>query len=238
MKAIILAAGKGTRMLPLTKNTPKPLIKINDKPMIELILDALIEAGFLEIGVVVNYLKEQVILFLKKYSAKNNVKIKPILQKEVNGSASAVKCARNFVGSEDFVAVVGDNLFTARDFKQFLRKDEYVYVGAWSVKNPTAYGVLNIKNGFLVSIDEKPENPKGNLINTGLYKFTSEIFSEIEKLAPSSRGEYEITDAITNLALKKKVKILMIKDYWIDVGRIEDIQRAEIFLKKWELNKA
>ncbi len=233
MKAIILAAGKGTRMLPLTKNTPKPLIKINDKPMIELILNALIEAGFLEIGVVVNYLKEQVISFLKTYSSKNNVRIKPILQEVVNGSASAINCTKNFVGSEDFVAVVGDNLFTARDFKQFLKKDEYTYIGAWNVSNPSAYGVLNTRNNFLVSIDEKPVNSKSNLINAGLYKFTSEIFSEIEKLAPSSRGEYEITDAITSLALKKKVKILKIKDYWIDVGRIEDIRRAEIFLKKW-----
>ncbi|MBI2581608.1 NUDIX domain-containing protein, partial [Candidatus Woesearchaeota archaeon] len=217
MKAVILAAGKGVRMLPLTLDKPKPLIEINGKPFLLHLLERLHDAGFedKDIAIVAGYKKEKMEDFLEE----NKLPITVIEQEALLGTGDAVSRAREFVDDEDFVVVGGDNLFSAADLKAIQQDDGYCHVAAWKVDNPSRYGVLLCKGNMLLKVIEKPKEFIGNLINAGLYKFTSDIFEALEQIRPSERGELELTDAISLLAESRKVKVMMLQDYWLDLGR-------------------
>lgn len=227
MKAVIMAAGKGTRMIPLTNKVPKVLVEINKKPFIYYVLKNLREAGFDDIAIIVGYKKEKFPKFLEKYGFKAAL----IEQEEQKGTGHAVKSAKDFAGNSNFVVLGGDNLWSVNDLKAMKQDDNECYIAGIKVENPQKYGVLVEKNGKLVRIHEKPEKYVGDLINTGLYKFTPEIFEALEQIKLSQRGEYELTDAITILAEKGKVNVVQLKDYWLDLGSIEDIEKVEKFLK-------
>ena len=222
-----MCAGKGTRMLPLTKTIPKVLIEINGKPFLYYVIENLKKAGFTEFGIIVGYLKEKIEEFIKQ----NNINAVSIEQKEQLGTGHAVKQAKDFVGGENFIVLGGDNLWSANDLKAIAIEDDLIYVAGYEVENPEKYGVLVTKDDSLIEIKEKPTKFVGSLINTGLYKFTPEIFKALEKIKLSPRGEYELTDAITFLAKQGKVKIVKVKDYWLDLGCLEDIPKVEEFLK-------
>ncbi|MBW2981468.1 NTP transferase domain-containing protein [Candidatus Woesearchaeota archaeon] len=228
MKVAIMAAGKGTRMLPLTERIPKVLVKINGKPFLYYVLENLKKAGFNEFGIIIGYKKEQFPKFLKKYGFKAEL----IEQIEQKGTGHAVMQAKDFTKNENFVVLGGDNLWSASDLKAVAKEDELNYIAGIEVENPEKYGVLITKNNSLIKIKEKPKEFVGNLINTGLYKFTPEIFSALEKIKESERGEYELTDAISLLAKQGKVKVIKVKDYWIDLGSKEDIPEVEEEIKK------
>lgn len=234
-KVVIAAAGRGTRMLHLTRNKSKHLIKVEKKPFLAYLLNNLIKAGYKELILVIGYKDEIIKEFLEKYNYKYKIKIVnqfEILGKKEYGTLCPLKCVNNIVGKENFLAVYGDNLYSVKDLKAFNIDDNYNYVAGFIHKKPEKYGVLVSDNGFLKKIIEKPKKYVGNLINTGLYKFTPEIFEEISKVKLSPRGEYELTDAITLLAKKKKVKIKKIKDYWLDFGNPADIMKLSQFFKK------
>jgi len=226
MKAVIMCAGKGVRMRPITEKHVKPMIPINGKPFLRYLLENLQEAGFDEFCFVVHYKKEQIIDYIKKLGINAVFADQP----EQKGTADAARYAKDFVGKDNFLLVSGDNLYSARDFKDCWRKDNLNYIKGLEVDNPSRYGVLIENNGFLEEIKEKPKKFVGNLINTGLMKLTSEIFDAIEKIKISPRGELELTDALTLLAKDKKVRVLEIKDYWKDLGKPEDIPEMEEFL--------
>jgi dTDP-glucose pyrophosphorylase len=231
-KAVIAAAGRGTRMLHLTKNTPKQLIKVCSVPFLTYLLNNLLKAGYKELILVVGHKKEKIEGFLKKYKYKLTlINQFEVLGQERYGTACALECVENVVGNENFIMVYGDHLFSVRDFKGFNIDDEYNYMACLKHEHPEKYGVLDIKNGFLKKVIEKPKEYIGNLINIGLYKFTPEIFKEVKKVKVSKRGEYELTDAINFLAEKKKVKVREIHDYWLDFSNPADIIRASKFLK-------
>ncbi|MBD3355351.1 NTP transferase domain-containing protein [Candidatus Woesearchaeota archaeon] len=228
-KAVIMAAGKGTRMLPLTKTTPKVLIKINNKPFLHYVIENLKKAGFTEFGIIAGYLKEQIYDFIDK----NNINAKIIEQTEQKGTGHAVMRAKSFCKDEDFIVLGGDNLFSVKDLKAINKEDDFCYaVGKEMQKDLSKYGVFVIENDILKKIEEKPEIPPSNIINIGLYKFTSDIWEALDQIKLSPREEYELTDAITILAKKGKVKVLKLKDYWLDLGCKEDIPKVEAFLKK------
>ncbi len=227
MKAVIMAAGKGVRMLPLTEKVPKVLVKINKKPFLYYLLKHLQEAGFDEIALIVGYKKEQFPKFLKKYGFEAAL----IEQDEQKGTGHAAKLAREFAGKDNFILLGGDNLWSVNDLKAMPMKNELCYIAGMKVDNPQKYGVLMVKHDKLVKIVEKPKKFVGDLINTGLYKFTPEIFEALEQIKLSPRGEYELTDAITILAEKGKVGVLNLEDYWLDLGSVEDIEKVEKFLK-------
>ncbi|TFB08157.1 hypothetical protein E3V08_05245 [Candidatus Atribacteria bacterium MT.SAG.1] len=233
-KVVIAAAGKGVRMLHLTKNKSKHLIKVCQKPFLTYLLDNLFKAGYKEIILIVGYKGEKIKEFLEEYNH-NGYKIKVIdqfdtLEKGEYGTLCPLKCVKNII-KENFLMVYGDNLYSAKDLKSFDIDDKYNYVAGFIHQHPEKYGVFISNNGFLKEIIEKPEKYVGNLINTGLYKFTPEIFDKISQISKSSRGEYEITDAITLLAKEKKVKIKKIQDYWFDFGNPGDILKISKFLK-------
>lgn len=241
-KVVIAAAGQGTRMLHLTKNKSKHLIKVRKKPFLSYLLDNLFKAGYRELILVVGYREDLIRKFLDNYKPplkslkKNQYKITMVSQYDIlgpkekeYGTACPLKCVKDIIGKSHFIYLCGDNLYSARDLKTMKIEGKYNYVAGIYHKNPERYGVLITDNGFLKKIVEKPKKFVGNLINTGLYKFTSEIFKKISKIRKSSRGEYEITDAITLLAKEKKVKVKKIKDYWLDFGSPSDIAKVSRF---------
>jgi dTDP-glucose pyrophosphorylase len=226
MKAVILAAGKGTRMLPITMKKPKPLVKVAGKPFIEHLISNLKSAGYKDIGMVVGYKKEMIEEFIKS----NGFNCTLIEQKEQNGTGSAVKVCEEFADGEDFIVVSGDNLYSPADLKKVGEmKGNCVSV----VKGDTAmYGAVVKDNGYLKKIVEKPEEYVSSMINVGLYKFTPKVFEALSRIKLSPRGELELTDAINLLAKDEKVCVLELKDYWLDLARPEDIYKISEFILK------
>jgi len=239
-KVVIAAAGQGTRMLSLTKDKPKHIIKVQDRPFLFYLLDNLYLAGYREIILVLGFRADLVCNFLEEYSPPGNdeFEIKSVNQYEIlgpkekeYGTACPLKCVGNLI-LEDFIYLNGDNLFSIDDLKSMNIDDNYNYIAGFECKNPEKYGVLiNTEENFLEKIIEKPKEYVGNIINSGLYKFTPEIFEKVFILKKSQRGEYEITDAISGLAKEKKVKIKMINDYWLDFGCPDDIEKLSEFIK-------
>lgn len=233
-KVLISAAGRGTRMLDLSKDKPKHLIETNGRPFLYYVLNNLQAAGFKEMIMVVGYKKEFMEDFLKTY--KKDFKITLVNQFDIlgeakYGTACPLECAKNLLAGESFLAIYGDNLYDVADLKRFNIEDEYSYVAGLPHEHPENYGVLSVdQNGFLKKIVEKPAQPVGNLINTGLYKFTSEVFDYLDKIDISPRGEYELTDVINLLAAQNKVKAKDLKGAWLDFGRQEDIKKVEDYL--------
>ncbi|MBZ9572578.1 NTP transferase domain-containing protein [Patescibacteria group bacterium] len=231
-KVVIAAAGRGTRMLHLTKSKSKHLINIQKKPFLAYLLDNLLKAGYKELILVVGYKEKMMREFLRKYNYQAKVVNQfEILGKEEYGTACPLKCLKDIVGRENFLSIYGDNLYSIKDLKNFNIEDDYNWIAGFFHEHPEKYGVLQVENGFLKKIVEKPKQFVGNLINTGLYKFTPEIFEKLSQISLSPRGEYELTDAINLLANEKKVKVKEIEDYWLDFGNPADIIKLSQFLK-------
>ena len=238
-KVVIAAAGQGTRMLHLTKNKSKHLINVQERPFLSYLLDNLFKAGYREVILVVGYKEDLMRKFLESYNppVKARYKIKMISQYEIlgpkekeYGTACPLKCVKDIVKKESFLFLCGDNLYSVRDLKEMNVGDKYNYIAGIEHQNPEKYGVLITDDGFLKEIIEKPKEFVGNLINTGMYKFTPEVFNKIKKIKRSPRGEYEITDVLTLLAKEKKVKVKKINDYWLDFGGPADIIKLSKFL--------
>jgi len=236
MRVVISVAGQGTRMLPLTKNKSKHLIKVKGKPFLFYLLQNLLRAGYKELILVVGFKGELIEEFVKRYKFRakivNQFEILGGKEKEY-GTLCPIKCVKDIVGKENFLALYGDNLYSPEDFKRFNIDDKYTYVGAFHHPHPEKYGILiPDEKGFLKEVIEKPKNPTTDLINCGLYRFTPEVFNVIPKVKKSPRGEYELTDAVTLLAKKKKVRIKEIKDFWLDFGNPAEIMKLSKFFKK------
>ena len=240
-RVVVAAAGQGTRMLHLTNNKPKHLIKVKDRPFLSYLFDNLFLAGYTEIILVVGYKEELMKQFLEEYKGcltNKKCKIDIVSQYEIlgpkekeYGTACPIKCIRDFVDDEPFIFLCGDNLYSVKDLKAMNIDDNYNYVAGLEHEHPEKYGVLITDDGFLKEIKEKPKEFYGNLINAGMYKFTSDIFEKLSQIKKSPRGEYEITDAISLLAKDKKVKVIKIEDYWLDFGNPADIMRLSKFIK-------
>ena len=246
-KVVIAAAGQGTRMLHLTKEKSKHLIEIKKRPFLAYLLDNLFLAGYKDLILVIGFKEELIEEFLKRYKPplkslrKGQYKIRTISQYEIlgpkdkmYGTACPLKCVKDIVRKSQFLYLCGDNLYSVRDLKAMNIGGRYSYIAGIYQKNPEKYGVLVGDNGFLLKIVEKPKEFIGNLVNTGLYKFTFDIFDKLGKIKKSPRGEYEITDAINLLARKKKVKIQKIKDFWLDFGNPADIIKVSYFLRSFK----
>lgn len=225
-----MAAGKGTRMLPLTETIPKVLIEINGKPFLYYVIENLKKAGFDEFGIIAGYMKEKI----EDFITTNNINATIIEQKEQLGTGHAVMQAKDFCKDENFIVLGGDNLFSVDDLKAINRQDNFCYVVGKVEDDPSKYGVFVVEGEKLVRIIEKPKQFVGNLINIGLYKFTPEIWQALDQIKLSPRGEYEITDAISILAAQEKVKAFRLKNYWIDLGSKEDISKVEEAIRELE----
>lgn len=238
-KVVISAAGQGTRMLELTAEKSKHLIAVENRPFLAYLLDNILKAGYTEIILVVGFREDMIREFLKTYTFEgaapavtivNQFAILGPKEKEY-GTACPLKCVKNIVGNENFISLVGDNFYTVEQLRDMNMDDKFCYVAGVENEHPEKFGVIVEENGFLQKIVEKPTTFVGNIINTSLYKFTPEIFEKVFEIKKSPRGEYEITDAVSLLAQEKKVKVKRFKDYWMDFGRPEDVEKFTKFLK-------
>ena len=219
MKAVILAAGKGTRMLPLTETMPKVLVPVNGRPFLSYLIDNLRKAGYDELAFVVGYKKEMIIDFLKQ----NLIKATVITQPSQLGTGHAVRMAIPFVKQENFVVVGGDNLWSVRDLKAMQHDDEFCYIGVKDVPNPEKYGACIVNGRDLIGIVEKPKQYVSSTVNTGLLKLTADIFPALNEIPKSATGEYYLTDAVTVIAQRHKVRVVTLQDDWLDLGCPQDI---------------
>lgn len=240
-KVVVAVAGEGTRMLHLAKNKPKHLIDVLDRPFLAYLLDNLFWAGYNNIILVVGYKGEMIEQFMSEYRPPDSgvFTIDVVSQYEllgtkeegIYGTACPLMCVKDMI-KEPFLFLYGDNLYSVEDLKAMDIADGYQYVAGLTHDTPEKYGVLLAdEEGFLEKIVEKPKEFVGNLINTGPFKFTPEIFERLPLIKKSPRGEYEITDVISLLAKEKKVKVKKIQDYWIDFGKPEDVEKLSEFIK-------
>lgn len=240
-KVVLAVAGTGTRMLDLAKDKPKHLISVLDRPFLAYLLDNLFYAGYKDIILVVGYKGEMIEKFKKSYTppTEGEFNMQVISQYDLlgtkeegtYGTACPLMCVKDII-NEPFIFLYGDNLYSVKDLKALNIEDEYQYVAGMENDTPEKYGVLiSDEDGFLKEIIEKPKEFVGNMINTGPFKFTPEIFDKLPLIKKSSRGEYEITDVISLLAKEKKVKVKKIEDYWIDFGKPEDVEKLSQFIK-------
>ena len=231
MQAVVLAAGKGTRLRPLTDDRPKALVEVNGTPLIGDVFDNLIDAGATELVVVVGYKAEQII---DRYGDKyRDVPITYAHQREQLGLAHAILQAEPHVDG-DFMLMLGDNVFRGNlgdvtNRQREDRADAAFLVEEVPHEEASRYGVLDTNEyGEVVEVVEKPDDPPSNLVMTGFYTFTPAIFHACHLVQPSDRGEYELPDAIDLLIQSGRTIDAVQLDGWrIDVGYPEDRDRAE-----------
>jgi glucose-1-phosphate thymidylyltransferase len=223
VKALILAAGKGTRLRPLTNTVPKHLLPVGNKPILFHVLDYIKEAGIEDIGIVVSpdsgyYIKDAI-----GTGSHWGGKITFIVQPEPLGLAHAVKVAQGFLEESPFLMLLGDNLMQegVKDFlDEFHASNSDASILLKEVPDPTAFGVAELdSSGRVVHMVEKPEKPRSNLAIIGVYLFTAEIHKAIAQTKPSWRGELEITDAIQKLLeMGKEIRSHLLRGWWLDIA--------------------
>ena len=231
-KAIILAAGNGTRLSKLTSKKPKPLLTVGEKPILEHTVKALSNVGIKNIFIVVNYMEEMI----KEYfgnGSKFNVNIQYLTQDSPEGgTGDAVNTAKGKI-NESFIVLNGDVLFDHDILKKMI--DNYKDSGLLvckEVPNPQDYGIIEIDGDQVIKIIEKPEKPSTNLANLGMYIMPEEIFDAISMTILSKRGEIEITDSIQILIDRgKKFVFLKTDAFWMDIGTISDYEKANRIYK-------
>ena len=223
----MLSGGRGTRLRPLTFTLAKQLIPLANKPVLGYVLDQVAETGVKHVGVIVapetgNYVKEYV-----KNGEDWQFSVTYIPQEPL-GLAHAVKTAKAFLGEEDFIMCLGDNLqgegLTA--FVQKFKKEKMdAMILLKPVDDPTKFGVATLdEDANIVELVEKPKKPKSNLAIVGTYIFSNKIFTAIDSIKPSWRGELEITDAIQEMInMGFKVKAETLNTWWLDTGKKDDI---------------
>ncbi|WP_265112385.1 UTP--glucose-1-phosphate uridylyltransferase AglF [Halosolutus halophilus] len=230
MQAVVLAAGKGTRLRPHTEDKPKVLVEVDGRPIIEDAFDNLLEIGVDELIVVVGYLKEQII---NRYGDEyEGVPITYAHQREQLGLAHAILQAKPHVDG-DFMLMLGDNVFRANladvvNRQQEDRADAAFLVEQVPYEEASRYGVLDTNEyGEIVKVVEKPDDPPSNLVMTGFYTFTPAIFHACHLVQPSDRGEYELPAAIDLLIQSgRTIDAIRMEGWRVDVGYPEDRDRA------------
>ncbi len=216
MRALVLAAGKGTRLEPLTETQPKAMLPVAGKPILQHILEALREAGVREVSVLIGYLGEAI---RERFGdgSELGMRIEYIFQEERLGTAHAIAQSR-FTG--DFLVLNGDTIVSAADILRVMEAHSGVAtLGFRRVENPESYGVLRVdSSGRVLEVVEKPERPVSNTINAGIYVFSPEIYAAIERVPRSPRGEYELTSALQMLVEEGGVRGVEVTGVWMDIG--------------------
>lgn len=230
MKALILCAGKGTRLRPLTFTNAKPLIPIANKPTIMYSLEKIRDAGVTEIGLVVNSENIEDFKNVLGDGSQLGVKLSYIIQEHPKGLAHAVKVSKEFLDNDDFIMYLGDNLinFDLKNFiDQFKQGNYESFILLTSVDNPSQFGIAVMEDSKVTKVVEKPKDAPSNLAIIGVYIFTSKVFEAIENIQPSWRGELEITDAIQWLIdNSNNVGAHIVDGWWKDTGKPEDLIEA------------
>lgn len=240
MKGLILCGGRGTRLLPLTKVTNKHLLPVYDKPMVYYPIETMKKMGITDIMIITG--KESAGDFLEILGSGKDFgcKFTYRLQDQADGIAGAIELAEDFVNGEKFAVLLGDNIFE----DNFIKEKELfesmsstinipqAVIFAKPVEDPKRFGVIEFgKDNTVLSIEEKPKNPKSMFAQTGLYFYDENAFKFIRILEPSGRGELEVTDLNNYYLNKGIVKCGIVQGFWSDAGMPESLFAASKFVK-------
>ena len=239
MKAVILAGGMGTRLHPLTLATNKHLLALYDKPVIYYAIEKLVAAGIYKIMIVTS--GDHVAEFVKLLGSGQNftrpqggqVQIVYGIQNEPNGIAYGLYIAKEYVGKEDCLLFLGDNIFEddiAPHIKSF-KSGARVFLK--KVPDPCRFGVATVdKKGRVTAIEEKPRKPKSDLAVTGLYIYDSTVFDKMLDQQKSERGEYEVTYLNNKYIEENALEAVLLKKKWFDVGTFDSLLNAAVHMRK------
>lgn len=241
MKGIILAGGSGTRLYPITRSISKQIIPVYDKPMIYYPLSVLMLAGIREILIIST--PEDIGLYEKLFGdgSQLGLKLSYKIQPSPDGLAQAFILGEEFIGDDNVCMILGDNIFYGYKFRRILEQAATLQDGAivfgYYVNDPERYGVVEFdETGKVISIEEKPEEPKSNYAVTGLYFYSNDVVEKAKDLKPSKRGELEITD-LNRLYLEEKrlnVELLSRGFAWLDTGTHNSLLQASNFISTIE----
>jgi bifunctional UDP-N-acetylglucosamine pyrophosphorylase/glucosamine-1-phosphate N-acetyltransferase len=227
MQAVILAAGEGTRMRPLTETVPKPMLPVADRPLVAHTVDAAVDAGATELVFVVGYEADRVREhFGDEY---RGVQVSYAVQEEQLGTAHAAAAAREHLDG-DFVVLNGDDLYDRAAIEALF--DACPAVGAYRVDDPRPYGVFSLDGERVTGVVEKPDDPPSNRVNVGAYHFPAEATDWLTEVEESERGEYEITDVVERLVGAREVRAVPV-ERWLGVGRPWELLEANV----WKLGE-
>ena len=235
MKGIILAGGAGTRMYPISVCYSKQLVMIYDKPMIYYPLSTLMLAGIREILIISD--KETIPLYQRLFGDGNHLglKIEYKVQNAPNGIAEAFIIGKDFMGNDSVTLILGDNIFYGKlDFlREALNTNKGATIFGYYVNDPQRYGVVEFDdNGKVISLEEKPVQPKSNYAVVGLYVYNNDVIEISENLKPSKRGELEITDVNIEYLVRNQLDIKVIGRgiAWLDTGTPQALLDVSTFI--------
>jgi len=237
MKGIILAGGSASRLFPISKAISKQIMPVYDKPMIYYPLSTLMLAGIKEVLIISTPRDLPMFRELLGSGDKLGMSFQYIIQSEPNGLAQAFVLGASFLNGEPGCLILGDNMFYGQNFSSMLARAASIEKGAcifgYSVKDPREYGVVEFdKKGNVLSLEEKPSQPKSNYAVPGLYFYDATVTEKAASLEPSSRGEYEITD-LNKLYLEEgtlKVELFGRGFAWLDTGNCDSLLEASNFV--------
>lgn len=238
MKGIVLAGGSGTRLYPLTIGVTKQLLPVYNKPMIYYPLSVLMLAHIQEILIISTPGDMPLFQRLLGDGSQLGLNISYAQQPQPNGLAEAFIIGKEFIGQDPVCLILGDNIFYGSHLSMLLKKARDQTVGAslfgYEVKDPERYGVVSFnEEGKILSIEEKPKQPKSNIAVTGLYFYDNQVVEIASKLTPSPRGELEITDVNQEYLKRGQARVqIMGRGYtWLDAGTYESLMQASQFVQ-------